>query len=763
EDSLRRHADHQAAMRLSAYVVVPYVPSEKTTKAILAQMRPNRGVKLATASLTRQVKAHRRAVREHLALADTMRTDLEALGMTARFINGQEVVRLLWERFNPSSADLGRRQPIRSTQIFGSLDDEIDTTEARRAAERLREAICQSYLDFKKNSHYAEIDRDLEQVIYASSTVEGTGMGWLYQAMMTRDPFTLSVFVHALDRRAERRGFKGRYRRLHATNRAAEAKGRVPDFERYQHEGEMQELLATMAGNHRANIYRVSIYQAIRARGPEPDVAGLAESVDWCTEAMTSQADCSVSKGTHQQELLWETTLPLGRDIAGRAHKYVTRNVGDSIPLVGSSCGSPTGVPFAFSDPDRTLELLNPYDRAHFNSMMLISGGSGSGKTQTANMIVGRCIPHGARAYALDRAGHYRTLVDLVDGARHMDIGADDSQWAINPWDLPEGQTVPSGEKVAYLLSLHAVMMGDEGLTLQERSYLGGAIRAAYAAAALAAEVPRESLLREELLARSDEEPLPEVSFVLRSLADRLGEFCGEGAYASIFDRETNVSADAPLVVFDTQRCQEIVLKPVMFSIVEYVIRQVEAHRDANAALAAQPNAPLFAGKSILLIDEGWHLVARKETGEYANDLARRARHFGLFLIVVSQQMTDFQTEYGVALLRNAAQMVLLAQDNGDELDAMRDMLRLTEEERAIVGNLKTVKGAYAQAFWKNGARGKGRVQIKIGPFEYWAYTSDPHRDVPKRKAAIAANDGDVWAAINQLVNEQDTKVLQAA
>jgi len=681
--------------------------------------------------------------------------------MTARFINGQEVVRLLWERFNPTSADLGRQRPARSTQIFGSLDAEIDTPEARRAAERLRENICQSHLDFKKSNHYAEVDRDLEQVIYASSTVEGTSMGWLYQAMMTRDPFSLSVFVHALDRRSERRGFKNRYRRVFATNRASEAKGRVPDFERYNQESEMQQLLADMAGNQRANVYRVSIYQSIRARGPEPDVSGLAESVDFCADAMTSQSDCSVNKGTHKQELLWETTLPLGRDVAGRAFKYVTSNVGDTVPLIGSACGSPTGIPFAFSDPDRTLELLNPFDRAHANGTMLISGGSGSGKTNTANMIVGRSIPHGARAYALDRAGHYRTLVDLVDGARHLDIGADDSNWAINPWDLPEGDTVPSGQKVAFLLSLHSVMMGEEGLTLQERSYMGSAIRSTYAAAALAGEVPRESLLRDELLSRSEEEEVSEVAAVLRSLADRLGEYCGDGAYASIFDRETNVSADAPLVVFDTKRCQEIILKPVMFSIIEYVTRQVEAHRDANAELAAQPNAPMFAGKSILLIDEGWHLVGRKETGEYANDLARRARHLGLFLIVMSQLMTDFQTEYGVALLRNASQMVLLAQDNGDELDAMRDMLRLTEEERAIVGNLKTVKGSYAQAFWKNGTRGKGRIQIKIGPYEYWAYTSEPHRDVPLRKAAIAANGGDVWAGISQLVRDQDQTVLQ--
>ena len=50
------------------------------------------------------------------------------------------------------------------------------------------------------------------------------------------------------------------------------------------------------------------------------------------------------------------------------------------VPLVGTQCGSPTGVPFAFADPGRTVERLNPYDPEHANHTMVISGRSGSGK-----------------------------------------------------------------------------------------------------------------------------------------------------------------------------------------------------------------------------------------------------------------------------------------------------------------------------------------------------------------------------------------------
>jgi hypothetical protein len=158
----------------------------------------------------------------------------------------------------------------------------------------------------------------------------------------------------------------------------------------------------------------------------------------------------------------------------------------------------------------------------------------------------------------------------------------------------------------------------------------------------------------------------------------------------------------------------------------------------------------MFAGKTVLLIDEAWHLVGRRETGEYANDLARRARHLGLFLVVISQQLSDFSTEHGLALIRNSTMQLLLNQ-HPDEIPFVRDALQLSEEEAALVGRLQTVKGSYSQLFWVNGTRGRGRVALRVGPTEYWCFTSDPLRDAPLREAAIERHGGDVWSAIREL------------
>ncbi|HXE43795.1 MAG TPA: hypothetical protein VN635_01220 [Conexibacter sp.] len=749
EESIRLHAHAQAAIEFNAYVVVPYVPARQTdARAILELLRRQRG--LPRSSLERELPAHARVLRQAGAHVDAIRAELDGLGIASRLLDGAEAAALLFNRFNPTAADAGAMQPL--TDALAPLDRARDEREARDAAQRLRARLACSVLDFASSRTHALVDRDAEQVVYAASTAEATYFGWLMAAMTTCPlPFTMSVFVHALDRRRERQRVKLAFRRTFAINRNAESRGSVPDFDRYLAEREQQQLLTDMAGHQRASIYRMSLYQSIRAPGPEPDVALLREAADNAIEQLSSASDCRIDAGRHQQSELWPATLPLGRDVAQRVRRYGMLNVGDSTPLLGVSVGSPTGIPFAYSEPGRTLEKFNPYDSVHPNHLCLVTGRSGAGKTLLCNVLLARAIAHGARGFAIDRAGHYRVLTTLIDGAQHVDIGAEDSRFHLNPWDVEDPSNVPR-EKVAFLIGLHETMI-QEGLSTLERSQLGGAIRGAYERAAADGVVPRESLLKAELEERAAQEQRdgsPDVAFALRNLAERLGEFCGRGAYAHIADQPSTHVADTPLLVFDTRRCPDAVLRPVVFTVLEFITRTVERHFAEHREMLAAPDAPLLAGRSFMLGDEFWSVLSNPALGGYANDLARRSRHLGMTLIVATQQLSDFDNEHGLALLRNSTIQIFLNQHR-EELGFVQRALGLSDAEVELIARLKTVKGAYSQALWVNGTRGRGQVSIRLGPTELWAFTSDQVSDAPLRDLKLSEHDGDAWRAIADL------------
>jgi type IV secretory system conjugative DNA transfer VirD4/TraG family protein len=760
-ESLERHADAQAAVDIGYYVVVPYLPDQRP-RLDWSQLLPIRRRRLARAALERSLGSHRQVARESLHLTDQVRGDLEALDLSTHMLSGPEVLDLLWRRFNPTAADRDPQRRSRAggprLEVVGELDAVSDAREAARAARALRESVAGSAINWADQRHL-RIDRDLEQVLYVATLPDATEFGWLLDAMQVQRPFTLTVHVHALDRLRERSRFKARHRRLFGINRGAELRGRTPDYEMLAQEEELGELLKELSGHERSAPFEVAIYQSIRERGPDPNAVQLAEAVEQASRQITAASDARVNLGQLRQLELWQSSLPLGRDAARLARKYITRHVGDTVPLVGTGCGSPEGVPFAFTDPGREVVLINPFDPAHDNGTLLVNARSGGGKTFLVNVLVGRFLAHGMQAFVLDRAGHYEFLCRLMPGARHLTIGASRDEHAVNPWDVEDSASPPL-EKVAYLVALHALLVGDRragddsyGLDALERNLLEVAIRSVYARAAREGTAPRERLLRDELRHRAEGEAragAEEVASVLRTLAERLASFVEEGSYAYLLDRESTVPEDAPLVAFDTRKVPRELSAAVLFVLAEHVTQRIERR---GAERLRETGAGLFSGRSMLVIDEAWKLVERRATGEWVNEIARRSRHLGLFLVAISQQLSDFAGPHGRALLRNSTQQLFLRQ-SPDELTYIKDAARLSDAEVRAIARLKTVKRAYSQAYWINGTRGRGTVALRVGPTEYGLATSDPINDLPRRNQALEACGGDAWRALEQLAAE---------
>ena len=310
--------------------------------------------------------------------------------------------------------------PIPHAAGPGHLRSRGRARDAARAAAVLREQICQGAIDLTHPRRIA-IDGDLEHTIHLARRPERTFYGWLLHAMQSPNPWTLSMHVHVLDRAEMRARYAGRERRLAGLNEGRSEDGRRADRDQVRQEQEFAELIDSDLASGAETLCDVALYQSIRQPGPDPDARALHTEVIAAMRALGGVVDAQISRGELVQEQLWRSTLPLGLDVAGRTVRMVTRNVADSSPFVSTSSGSPQGIPFAFADPGRTVERLDPFDRLHDNGVMLVFAKSGGGKTATVLSLLTAALPRGIQANVIDRStGHYRFACHAVarGGAR---------------------------------------------------------------------------------------------------------------------------------------------------------------------------------------------------------------------------------------------------------------------------------------------------------------------------------------------------------
>ena len=751
EESLCVHAEDMAAVEVRYVLVVPFLPDLPSKER--GVRRAQRDVPKEPA-LRRSLATHLRHATDSQRLAESLRSALAGLDMKSRTMTGPEIADLLWTRCAPHAARATPAQAPSRTALrtLGALNRAVDRDSAVAAARTLRESICQGTVDLS-DPRRVSVDGDLEHTMFVARRPERTFYGWLLHAMQTQRPWTLSVHVTVRDRAEVKLRYERKERRIAGINDGAANSTRRPDREQERQEQELAALTDELATGAET-ICDVAIYQTVRELGPEPDGRALGAEIVSAMRALSGAVDARVDRGEIRQPKLWLSSLPLGLDVAQKSFRVLSRHAADCMPFVSTSCGSPGGIPFAFADPGRTVEGLNPFDGLHDNGVMLVFAKSGGGKTATVLNLTSAAMTRGAQVNVIDRSkGHYEFLCSLIPGAVHLELG-DETGPVINPWDVEDLEQVPRA-KVAFLVRLHALLVGDHdagsdsyGLGPLERNLLALAIREVYARAAAGHGVPCESFLREVLtdlgrLENADPDGSAENASVFRNLAHRLGEFCADGTYGYLLDRPTSVGAeDAPLVVFNTSQVPDDISAAVLFVALEFITNRVERRYERHLSRLAHGYRPAgpFEGTSAVVIEEIWKVVRRRATREWVVEQAKRARHIGQWLIAISQSREDLAGEEARALLVNSSMQLLLRQGS-DDLEGITDALRLGGEEVAQIEQLVTEKRAFAQAYLINGERGRGTLSIRLGSHVYWLCTSDPHGDLPVRERALQQAD----------------------
>ncbi len=402
----------------------------------------------------------------------------------------------------------------------------------------------------------------------------------------------------------------------------------------------------------------------------------------------------------------WKTMLPCGATKMLRPKRVKTDNLSDLLPIYQEFSGDGIEPICLFRNRSGGLVAYDPFDSTLPNYNTLVTGSSGAGKSFLNNLVLLQYMTRKPKVYVVDIGGSYKKLCEFL-GGQYVEIrppNADQPSLAINPMLLPLGETKPSPQKIKFLLAMLENILSEPDvgkLPKLERSLLEECLIQVYDRQS---GTPTLSDLA-EILRNSQEDSL-------RAFAKILFSWTGERPYGRLLDRKDGLALNADFVVFDLKGLSAYPdLQSVMILIItDFILAQIET-KDS------------LGRRKQILMDECWELLKSPASSGFMEYCVRTLRKAGAGITFITQGLDEIvASPIGGAILANTATKFILMQ-RGD-LEPLRKILKLNEQELNLISSLRQQKGSYSEAFL---IYNNNRTVIRAvpSPIEYWVATSD--------------------------------------
>jgi len=418
---------------------------------------------------------------------------------------------------------------------------------------------------------------------------------------------------------------------------------------------------------------------------------------------------------------LYINSLPALSSRNRREMECSSQEAANFLPLEGPWEGMNRAPLILFETPMRQLIGFSMFDASLNSHNMLIVAAQGSGKSFLSQAFALMAARSNPMVSIIEAGVTYQALMDLM-GGRTIHVSLDGGH-AINPWDLPSGQKLPSNEKKTELKNLTLEMLRSsiysdaaEADPAILESVLDSATDEIYQRFAESSDVPTYSELYSELEHWQDK--VPGVKEQARKAAVRLKPWVLNGSYASLFDRRTTFSPNQDWLYFN--------VKPLssdkrLASTYPLVIAQQMAMRSTGNQ----------GRRSIVVLDENWAMLDSPHMAPQVEQSFRTARTNNASIWGISQALEDYTgtperpRPNGPGILNSTAMKWVGVQTGAGA--ALRQHLHLSEEGLAAVKRLVAPqKGRSSEMLLVMGEKAETTQTVRLvpSPLLYWICTS---------------------------------------
>lgn len=507
---------------------------------------------------------------------------------------------------------------------------------------------------------------------------------------------------------------------LQALNRSVQeyasriaAGGQALMLQRWQQSMEDAKALLRKIDQESQKVYRVAVILLVLA----PDEEELNRRCRQ-VEAACAAAGMRARTAVYRQEDGLKAAGPwalLPQEIdALAAREMPAETIAASYPWVAAGLNHGIGVVLGRDDAGGLI-LVDRWNASEgiTNPNVNILGTSGGGKSYAAKVLLLREFALGARVLIVDPEREYRGICRAVGGGW---VNCAGGQGRINPLqvrpvpdtgddeDDEDTTATVRGPLAAHMQRVKTFFqLYLPGLDDLERALLDEAILSAYQDYGVDWHTDPAGV-----------KAWPTVVDVYRHVqqagAERLAvllKAAAEGADSALWAGQTTVPPVGDFTVLDIRDltdASDTVRRAQYFNVLGYAWDLVREGRATGK-------------RTLLVVDEAW-LLADPNTPQalgFLRDLSKRIRKYSGSLVVITQNVVDFLApelaRLGQPVITNAAMKLLMRQESKD-LEALRELLRLSDAEADLLAGAKRGEGLLLA-----GNR-RVRVRIEASPHE---------------------------------------------
>ncbi|MBI5156239.1 ATP-binding protein [Candidatus Peregrinibacteria bacterium] len=560
---------------------------------------------------------------------------------------------------------------------------------------------------------------------------------WLSQLINLDATIDMAHFVYPSNNKAIMKMLRKKVAELRSSIRMLEQRGivRDPTLEAaLQDAEELRDLLA----RGQEKLFQFGMYITIYAEDEE-----RLKKLQTDIESLLGGKLVLTKPAMFQMEHAWTSTLPLCLDEIEINRNMNTSSIATSFPFSSSDLTDDHGILYGINRHNDSLVIFDRFDLPNANAN--IFAASGAGKSFTAKLEILRYLMLGTDVLVVDPENEYTNLCEAVGGS-FIPLSIQ-SQYRINPFDLPEGvrgDDAAAGEVLrAAIINVHGLlklMLGP--ITPAEDGVLDKAILDTYALRGITLQAPDPG---------SMEPP------TLKELVDVLmtsdgGESMGrilqkytQGSFAGLFDQRTNVKLDRQMIVFQIRDLEEQLRPIAIYVVLNFVWNRIRAELK----------------KRLLVIDEAWNLMQHEDSARFLYGIVKRARKYYLGVTTITQDVDDFvESPFGKPIITNSSLQILMKQSPAT-VDSLQKLFYLTDGEKYLLLNTEVGQGILF-AGYKHVA-----TEIVATPEETALITTKPEEILAKKAAdnaqAILTKAAAITIPTTPTVSETTAPVVEAA